>query len=194
MESKLVNVVVEGPQGAVDLGNFISPLEYDMIVESLVAKGIEPPISGAFVVSEEEEFIVQVSCSQPSSMSIISLDQTLINHYNTHCIRSGTSTGPQHRSVDEAKIQINSACVHGNLNFSFERTIRIPDNGAEHPLPPGLGSFQLFNVADYADKLPPSVVARGGVFIVCKCLHSFGLLRSDKNISHPSCWLCCSKV
>ncbi|KAF9059089.1 hypothetical protein BDP27DRAFT_523866 [Rhodocollybia butyracea] len=39
------------------------------------------------------------------------------------------------------------------------------DNGAEHPLPPGLGPFQLFNVADYADKLPPSVVARGGVFI-----------------------------
>ncbi|KAF9059503.1 hypothetical protein BDP27DRAFT_1341354, partial [Rhodocollybia butyracea] len=132
-----INVVVQGPQGSVDLGNFSSPLEYDTIAKSLVTKGIEPPTSGAFAVLDKEEFHLRVSGRKPSSKSIINL----------------------------RKIRSESVCVHDDLNFSFERTIRVPDNGKEHPLPPGLGSFQLFNVADYADKLPPSIVARGGVFI-----------------------------
>ncbi|KAF9059088.1 hypothetical protein BDP27DRAFT_1407834 [Rhodocollybia butyracea] len=159
-----INVVVQGPQGSVDLGNFSSPLEYDTIAKSLVAKGIKPPTSGAFAVLDKEEFHLRVSGRKPSSKSIINLDQTLIHHYNTHCLRSGSSPD-KHRSPDKAKIRSESVCVHDDLNFSFERTIRVPDNGKEHPLPPGLGSFQLFNVADYADKLPPSIVARGGVFI-----------------------------
>jgi hypothetical protein len=39
MLSGKVNVVIQGPQGSVDLGIFFSPLNYDVIVEALVAKG-----------------------------------------------------------------------------------------------------------------------------------------------------------
>lgn len=37
---------------------------------------------------------------------------------------------------------------------SFQRTLRIPDDGREYPLPPGLGRFPLLKVADYAERLP----------------------------------------
>ena len=37
---------------------------------------------------------------------------------------------------------------------SFQRTLRIPDDGREYPLPPGLGRFPLLRVADYAERLP----------------------------------------
>ncbi len=36
----------------------------------------------------------------------------------------------------------------------FQRTLRIPDDGKVYPLPPGLGSFPVFAVADYKDSVP----------------------------------------
>ena len=66
----------------------------------------------------------------------------------------------------------------------FHRTIRVPglpvfltfchrsgsqarsDNQKTHALPPDMGSFQVFNVAEYADRLPKEIVSKGGLFIV----------------------------
>ena len=40
------------------------------------------------------------------------------------------------------------------LTISFQRTLRIPDDGRAYPLPPGLGRFPLRRVDDYPGKLP----------------------------------------
>jgi hypothetical protein len=48
---------------------------------------------------------------------------------------------------------------------SFQRTLRIPDDGRTYPLPPGLGRFPIYRVADFADRVPPEWHERGGVFI-----------------------------
>jgi hypothetical protein len=50
------------------------------------------------------------------------------------------------------------------FEISFYRTIRIPENGKVHNLPPGLGKFPLFNVQSFADKLPREIVEKGGIF------------------------------
>ena len=50
-------------------------------------------------------------------------------------------------------------------SISFLRTLRIPDDDGEYPLPPGLGQFPLHHVDDYADRLPPSWSDHGGVFM-----------------------------
>jgi len=47
----------------------------------------------------------------------------------------------------------------------FQRTLRIPDDGREYPLPPGLGRFPVRRVADFADRVPAAWRERGGVFI-----------------------------
>lgn len=51
------------------------------------------------------------------------------------------------------------------VNLSFQRTLRIPDDGRTYPLPPGLGAFPLRLVRDYASRVPAGWAARGGVFL-----------------------------
>lgn len=69
-----------------------------------------------------------------------------------------------------AKVSIEDALVfrfpdiHEDAVFSidFQRTLRVPDDGRTHLLPPGLGSFPLRNVDDYAERIPAKWAERGG--------------------------------
>ena len=40
--------------------------------------------------------------------------------------------------------------------IDFQRTLQIPDDNREYPLPPGLGRFPVEHVDDFADSLPDS--------------------------------------
>ena len=51
------------------------------------------------------------------------------------------------------------------LHISFQRTLRIPDDDKTYPLPPGLGSFPLRHVDDFASGLPDKWLSRGGVLL-----------------------------
>lgn len=53
----------------------------------------------------------------------------------------------------------------GSVTVQFMRTLRIPDDGRQHPLPPGLGEFPVRRVADYADRVPAEWARHGGVFL-----------------------------
>jgi hypothetical protein len=50
-------------------------------------------------------------------------------------------------------------------DIEFQRTLRIPDDNRDYPLPPGLGCFPLSHVDDYANKVPTQWVEHGGVFL-----------------------------
>ncbi len=47
--------------------------------------------------------------------------------------------------------------------IKFQRTLRIPDDGRDYPLPPGLGAFPLRHLDDYVRRLPEEWRHRGGV-------------------------------
>ncbi len=49
--------------------------------------------------------------------------------------------------------------------ISFQRTLRIPDDNREYPLPPGLGAFPLEHIDDHAMRLPKSWTEHGGVLL-----------------------------
>jgi hypothetical protein len=51
------------------------------------------------------------------------------------------------------------------LRVTFQRTLRIPDDGRKYPLPPGLGSFPIRRVDDYAHNVPDDWRDHGGVFL-----------------------------
>jgi hypothetical protein len=53
----------------------------------------------------------------------------------------------------------------GHLESSFRQTLRVPDDGTVHQLPPSLGPFPLFNVEKYRHKLPPELTMTGGLFL-----------------------------
>jgi hypothetical protein len=50
------------------------------------------------------------------------------------------------------------------FDIAFMRTIRVPDDGKVHKLPPGLGQFPLFNIASFKDRLPQDMIDKGGIF------------------------------
>lgn len=51
------------------------------------------------------------------------------------------------------------------LNVTLVRTLRIPDDGKNYPLPPGLGTFPTRHVDDFASKVPKRWTKHGGVLI-----------------------------
>lgn len=65
----------------------------------------------------------------------------------------------------EVSVEGDRARIGERLFVSFQRTLRIPDDGKDYPLPPGIGAFPIHRVADYADRMPREWRERGGVFI-----------------------------
>jgi hypothetical protein len=51
--------------------------------------------------------------------------------------------------IDRQGVQIGQ-----RFAVSFQRTLRIPDDGRTYPLPPGLGQFPVFRVQDYSAHVP----------------------------------------
>jgi hypothetical protein len=52
-----------------------------------------------------------------------------------------------------------------SFGVTFQRTLRIPDDGKSYPLPPGLGAFPIRRVLAYRDRVPAEWVKTSGVFI-----------------------------
>jgi hypothetical protein len=48
-------------------------------------------------------------------------------------------------------------------SIHFQRTLRIPDDGRDYPLPAGLGAFPLRHLDDYARSIPGEWLKRGGI-------------------------------
>ena len=63
-------------------------------------------------------------------------------------------------TIDKEMISIGE-----RFAVTFQRTLRIPDDGRAYPLPPGLGRFPVLKVEDYLDLVPPLWRERGGAFI-----------------------------
>lgn len=62
-------------------------------------------------------------------------------------------------------IQAHAIHIGARFHASFQRTLRLPDDGGVYPLPPGLGVFPVFKVDDYRERVPPSWRESGGAFI-----------------------------
>lgn len=65
------------------------------------------------------------------------------------------------------KIRIAEGSVEIGERFaiSFQRTLRIPDDGQVYPLPPTLGTFPVLRVQDYLERVPSTWRKGDGVFI-----------------------------
>lgn len=63
-------------------------------------------------------------------------------------------------SVVKNTLRIGERC-----SISFHRTLRIPADGQMYPLPPGLGMFPLYQIADFAGRVPQEWREQGGVLM-----------------------------
>jgi hypothetical protein len=66
---------------------------------------------------------------------------------------------------DHLVFQFPEVHPHAELRIDFQRTLRIPDDGKDYPLPPGLGRFPLRHVDDFAASAPDEWLKHGGVML-----------------------------
>ena len=66
---------------------------------------------------------------------------------------------------DRLVFRFSEVHEHAHLGIDFQRTLRIPDDGTDYPLPPGLGAFPLRHLDDHATRLPQDWSERGGVIM-----------------------------
>jgi len=66
---------------------------------------------------------------------------------------------------DRLEFHFPEVCPDARLEVTFQRTLRIPDDDADYPLPPGLGAFPLRHVDDFAAGVPQGWLERGGVMM-----------------------------
>ena len=64
-------------------------------------------------------------------------------------------------------LQFSFPDVHpdAKMSIDFQRTLRIPDDGGEYPLPAGLGRFPLRHVDDFGGRAPALWLERGGIML-----------------------------
>lgn len=66
---------------------------------------------------------------------------------------------------DELVFQFPEVHEDAVCRVDFQRTLRIPDDNREYPLPPGLGRFPVEHVEDHTSRLPAKWIERGGVLL-----------------------------
>jgi Holliday junction DNA helicase RuvB subunit len=62
-------------------------------------------------------------------------------------------------------IHENAIRIGRHTQISFNRTLRIPENGREYPLPAGFGRLPILRVEDYPNRVPEKWLAEGGFII-----------------------------
>lgn len=57
--------------------------------------------------------------------------------------------------------------VHADcwLDITFHRTLRIPDDDKEYPLPPSLGAFPMKHIDDHRNRVPADWLEHGGIVL-----------------------------
>ena len=70
-------------------------------------------------------------------------------------------------SLEGSQLVFRFPEVHkkAKLSIDFKRTLRIPDDGTDYPLPAGLGNFPIEHVDDYQDNVPLKWTQQGGVML-----------------------------
>ena len=109
------------------------------------------------VVSAHEEVIV-VPDDHISTKNTIRMTESLISHANNH---HGQDIDFNIAPSPSSKRAVEASC---GFHMSLERTPRMPDDNKLHQLPGSLGSYDLFSVEAYADRLPKNITETGGVF------------------------------
>ena len=67
--------------------------------------------------------------------------------------------------VDQRVIASANTHVPPTARISFQRTLRIPDDGRTYPLPPGMGELPVRKMEPHAEKLPAAWRTLGGVLV-----------------------------
>jgi len=66
---------------------------------------------------------------------------------------------------DELVFKFPDVHRKAEVRVNFQRTLRIPDDGNDYPLPAGLGRFPVRHVDDFGERVPSRWSEHGGVML-----------------------------
>lgn len=71
------------------------------------------------------------------------------------------------KGVQRLPLSVQNDALHfgRHARISFHRTLRIPEDGRDYPLPAGFGSLPIVRVEDYAERVPEKWLEQGGFII-----------------------------
>ena len=98
----------------------------------------------------------------------INRDETLAHFWT----RAADFT-PESKAAECPPVRLDGDAISfpsSSVSINFQRTLRIPDDGKDHPLPPGLGRFPLRGARD-CEKTPPAWRADDGVLHLFMPMH-----------------------
>ncbi|CUS10525.1 unnamed protein product [Tuber aestivum] len=152
------SIVFEGIQESGKIGNTDISLPPDTPLTSVIQTlQYQGPTPNDF---QSNAYTIRVT-SGPSNYSFaggyrINEDESFISFFNASIAKSDPveilKTADDELSVDGGKLKI-----------SFQRSLRIPETGKAYDLPPEIAKFPLFNVKDFAKRMPGNMAAKGGV-------------------------------
>ena len=67
--------------------------------------------------------------------------------------------------MSQIRLRDNRLEIGARFSFRLERTLRVPTDGSTYPLPPSLGSFPLYRVADFSKRMPRALRNGAAYFI-----------------------------
>ncbi|BCS18370.1 RING finger protein [Aspergillus puulaauensis] len=105
---------------------------------------------------------IEISTDRPSNFSkrCINVDDTFLHFVTLE--KGGRALTA--KLDGEGLGQSSSIVIDGELEITFHRTLRMPDDVKTHPLPASHGTFPLYNVDAFASRLPEKITQRGGIF------------------------------
>lgn len=115
-------------------------------------------------------WVVNAKTGMPTGYRVQDLDPALLD--SDRVIASAAELSEWVQTHQPSRGSTMSPTIHfsgksiavGPLTLTIHRTLRLPNDGQRHALPPSLGTFPLKRVDDYADKVPASWREHGGVF------------------------------
>jgi len=137
-------------------------LEIPRQLESLLQRHIEK-IRPSFVLPDRRYELVQMldQFIQHGTMWDLSRRTSTVKVTATAEALTDADVDTALRATAKTNARISNAM--STLRVSFQRTLRIPDDGGEYPLPAGLGEFPVRSVDDF--DVPAEWLKRGGVMI-----------------------------
>ena len=101
---------------------------------------------------------------QAESQKFINWTQFTVYLYSLSPVRADSGsimslTWNPTKRVDDNAIHLD------DLEITFHRTLRMPDNQNTSKLPPSLGRFPLYNAENFAGTLSPKMAKKGGVLL-----------------------------
>ena len=109
----------------------------------------------------------------PTSRTFLALlsINTLTQNIQTEGLQATLKSTSYHSKVHDV-IEVTGPAGE-KLKVSFQRTIRVPDYDGDSELPPGMGAFPLYNVADYKGTLHNAMSVKGGFYFLMYCEYLF---------------------